>query len=173
MDLIKEVFQKIGDWIRSIIDFFYPPFQKFMPIQFFRYGAVGGANLLFDWVLYFFIFNFILHQQALDLGFIAIRSDIAAFTLKFPITLLSGFFLQKYVTFSNSTNSRGRVQLLKYFFVVVINLIVNYVGFYIFVDYLHFWPSITNALISIITSIFSYFAQKKFTFKISRKTNYD
>jgi putative flippase GtrA len=170
MDFIKDILVKIAGKIRSVIDFFYPLFRKFMPIQFFRYGAVGGANLLFDWVLYFCIFNFILHQQALDLGFICIRSDIAAFTFKFPITLLSGFLLQKYVTFSLSTNSRGRVQLMRYFFVVLINLLVNYAGFYVFVDYLHFWPSITNAFISIITAFFSYFAQKLFTFKISIRT---
>ncbi|MDR0370428.1 MAG: GtrA family protein [Prevotellaceae bacterium] len=169
MDFIREILKGIADKIRAVIDFFYPPFRKFMSIQFFRYGAVGGANLLFDWVLYFCIFNFILHQQPLDLGFIRIRSDIAAFTFKFPIALLSGFLLQKYVTFSLSTTSRGRIQLVKYFLVVLTNLAVTYGGFYFFVDYLHFWPSITNAFVSIITVFFSYSAQRLFTFKITIK----
>lgn len=165
---MRKLLENIGNWIRKIIDFFYPPFRKFMSPQLFHYAACGGGNLVFDWVLYFVIYNFILHQQPLDLGFILVRSDIAAFTLKFPITLLTGFLLQKYVTFSVAKASRGRVQLFRYFLVVLINLGVNYIGFHFFVDVLHFFPSITNAVISILTAIFSYFAQKYFTFKTAK-----
>lgn len=127
--------------------------------------------MLFDWVLYYLIYNYVLFQQPLDLGFIMVRSDIAAFTIKFPITLLTGFLLQKYVTFSLAKASRGRVQLFRYFLVVLINLAVNYAGFHLFVDIFRFYPSITNAVISVITSIFSYFAQKKFTFIIKKEPN--
>lgn len=162
---MRKLLIKIGEWIRGLIDFVYPPFRHFMSPLVFRYAACGGANMLFDWVLYFVIFNYVLYQQPLDLGFVLVRSDIAAFTLKFPITLFTGFLLQKYVTFSLANASRGGVQLLRYFLVVMINLGINYLGFYFFVDILNFYPSITNATISVITSVLSYFAQKKFTFK--------
>lgn len=165
---MRKLFERIGDWIRKIIDFFYPPFSKFMSPQLFRYAACGGANLLFDWVLYYFIYNYVLFQQPVDLGIWVVRSDIAAFTIKFPITLLTGFLLQKYVTFSLAKASRGRIQLFRYFVVVVINLAINYAGFHFFVDRLHFFPSVTNAVISIITSVISYFMQKTFTFRISK-----
>ena len=44
-----------------MVDFFYPPFKKYMPLQFFRYGVTGVANMALDWVLYFFTFHIILN----------------------------------------------------------------------------------------------------------------
>ncbi len=135
-----------------------------MPIQFFRYGVCGASNLIFDLVLYYLIFNFVLHQQMLHLGIVTLSSHIATLFIKFPITLLSGFLLQKYVTFSASA-IRGRVQLLRYLMVVIANLILNYIGLKLLVDGLNFYPSIANAVIAIFTTIFSYFSQRAFTFK--------
>lgn len=165
---MRKLFEKIGNWIIIAIDFFYPPFSKYITRQFFRYGATGVANLLFDWVLYFFIFNFVLQKQMLHLGFVTFSSHIATLVIKFPITLTTGFLLQKYVTFTNSTNS-GHEQLFRYYLIAFINLGLNYVGLKIFVDLLHFFPSIANAVVSVLVTIFSYFSQKKFTFKITGK----
>ena len=41
----------------SVLDFFYPPFQKIMPIQTFRYAACGGMNTLLGLAVYFTGFN--------------------------------------------------------------------------------------------------------------------
>ncbi|MBP9018136.1 MAG: GtrA family protein, partial [Paludibacteraceae bacterium] len=71
---------------------------------------------------------------------------------------------QKYVTFSASY-LRGHVQLRRYLLVVMINLGLNYVGLKLFVELAHFYPTPSKMLITIITTLFSYFAQKKFTFK--------
>ncbi|MDO9153638.1 MAG: GtrA family protein [Paludibacter sp.] len=161
---MKKLFEIIGAWIIVIVDFFYPPFKKYFTLQFFRYGVTGVGNLLFDWILYFVIFNFILQKQMLVLGFVTLSSHIATLAIKFPITLSSGFLLQKYVTFNNSTN-KGREQLLRYYFIAFINLGLNYFGLKLFVDALNFYPSIANAILSVIITIFSFFLQKKFTFK--------
>lgn len=166
---MRKALTYIGNRIRKLIDFFYPPFSRFISPQLFRYIVCGGSNLLFDSLLYYVVYNYVLHQQPVDLGFMLLRSDLAAFTIKFPITLFTGFLLQKYVTFSLANASRGRAQLFRYFIVVLINLCINYIGFHIFVDILHFFPSITNATISILTSIFSYIAQKTFTFRMAKK----
>ena len=96
---MRKVFVFVGNKIRSAIDFFYPPFKPYMSVQFFRYGVTGGANLLFDWVVYFFIFNYVLQKQMLNLGIITMSSHIATFALKFPV-VFSGFLLQKYVTYA-------------------------------------------------------------------------
>ena len=100
----------------------------------------------------------------LHLGFVTLSSHIAAFTLTFGITFFSGFLLQKYVTFSES-DLRGRIQLMRYLFVVAINLFINYLGLKLLVDVLSFYPTPSNMAISIFTTFFSYFSQKKFTFK--------
>jgi putative flippase GtrA len=138
-----------------------------MTIQFFRYGVSGVANLIFDWILYFLVYHFVLHQKMLNLGFIPFKSHIGAKFITFPITFLSGFVLQKYVTFSAS-ELRGRVQLFRYFQVLLANLLLNYIGLKILVEYNHIFPTPANMIVTIGTTIFSYFSQKKYTFK---KTN--
>lgn len=161
---MKNIFEIIGGWITAMIDFFYPPFAKYMTLQFFRYGVSGAANLVFNWVLYFIVFNFILQKQMLHLGFVTFKSHNAAFIITFGVTFFSGFLLQKYVTFTES-DLRGRVQLIRYLFVVGINLVINYMALKLLVDVLNFFPTPSNMAISIFTTFFSYFSQKKFTFK--------
>lgn len=150
--------------MRRIIDFFYPPFQKYLTIQLFRYGLTGAANLVFDWILYFLLYNFVLQHKMLNLGIVTLSSHIASMTIKIPIVLFSGFLLQKYVTFSNS-NLSGKTQLLRYSTVFLINLIINYLGLKILVDSLDFWPTPSNMIISILTIFLSFFSQKHYTFK--------
>lgn len=161
---MKKNLEQIGKWIRSAIDLFYPFCRKYMSLQFFRYGVTGSANLVFDWVLYFFIYNFILKQRMLNLGIVTLSSHIATFALKFPIVFFSGFLLQKYVTFSNS-ELMGRVQLFRYMVVFMINILFNYVGLKLLVDGLSVYPSVSNMIISILSVLISYFMQKKYTFK--------
>lgn len=161
---MRKTFSSIGNYIGTIIDFFYPPFQKYMTLQFFKYGLAGTANLLFDWFLYFFIYNYVLQHEMLNLGIVTLSSHIAAMTIKMPVVLISGFLLQKYVTFSNSKLS-GRVQLFRYATVFFINLVINYLGLKILVDGLDFWPTPSNMIVSILTIFISYFSQKHYTFK--------
>jgi len=163
---MRNIYEPVFEIIRKIIDFCYPPFRKNITIQLFRYGSIGAINLLFDWFMYFFIYNFVLHQRMLDLGFVTIKSYNAAFGIKFPIVLFSGFLMQKYVTFSHS-DLQGRVQLFRYMVVVLVNLLINYIGFKLFVDYLNFYATFSNMIISILTIGISYFSQKYYTFKIS------
>jgi putative flippase GtrA len=161
---MRSTFTAIIKSTRTAIDFFYPPFQKYMTLQFFRYGITGVANLLFDWFLYFLIYNFVLHHEMLDLGVVTLSSHIATMTIKIPIVLISGFLLQKNVTFSYS-NLSGRTQLIRYSTVFCINLAINYLGLKLLVDILNFWPTPSNMLVSILTIFISYFSQKYFTFK--------
>lgn len=159
-----KIFETTFNFIRSFIDFFYPPFRKYMPIQFFRYGMTGSLNLVFDWVMYFLIYNFILQQNMLELGFVTISSHIAALGIKCPIVLASGFLLQKYVTFSYS-KIKGRIQFLRYIIVFFINLSINYFGLKLLVDYYNLYPTPSNMAVSIFTIGVSYFLQKHYTFK--------
>jgi len=167
---MNKTFEAISNAIRTVIDFFYPPFQKYMTLQFFRYGLIGSANLLFDWVLYFLIYNFVLQHEMLNLGIVTLSSHIAAMTIKMPVVLLSGFLLQKYVTYSSS-NLRVRIQLFRYTTVFFINLVINYIGLKILVDSLDFWPTPSNMIVSILTISISYFSQKHYTFKTPTDDN--
>ncbi|PLW95113.1 MAG: phenylalanine 4-monooxygenase [Marinilabiliales bacterium] len=153
-------------FLRSFIDFFYPPFRKLTSIQFFRYGFVGGINLVLDWVLYFIIYQFVLQQQMLELGFITISSHIATFGIKFPIIMFSGFLMQKYITFSHS-NLASRKQLFRYILVVAVNLTMAYFVLKFLVEYLYIYPTPSNMIVTVISIAISYFLQKHFTFRMS------
>ena len=167
---MNKTFEAIGSALRTVIDFFYPPFRKYMTLQFFRYGSIGTVNLLFDWFLYFLIYNFVLQHEMLNLGIVTLSSHIAAMTIKMPVVLLSGFLLQKYVTYSSS-NIKGTIQLFRYTTVFFINLIINYIGLKILVDSLDFWPTPSNMIVSILTIFISYFSQKHYTFKTPTDDN--
>ena len=155
-----------GSWISKCIDFFYPPFRKYVSVQFFRYGVSGAANMVLDWILYFVFYHFVLQQGMLHLGFVTLSSHIAAFFLTFPITLFTGFLLQKYVTFTSS-ELRGKVQLYRYSLVVAANLLINYLGLKLLVELIGIFPTPSKMIVTIFTTLFSYFSQKKYTFKTS------
>lgn len=163
---MRTILEIIGDFIRRVIDFFYPPFAGFFSIQFFRYGVTGSANLVFGWVSYFIIYNFLLQHRMIHLGFVTMSSHVATMAINLPILLSTGFFLQKYVTFSSSS-LRGRVQLFRYLVVFLINLVITYAGLKLLVDQFKWYPTPSNMAISVVNVIVSYFSQKYFTFKIT------
>ena len=157
--------------ITKIIDFFYPPFRKIMPEQVFRYAACGGGNMVLDWVLYFLIYNFVIGHEIVHLGFQiydfrfeqAITPHIATLCIVFPITLLTGFLLQKYVTFTQS-DLHGARQLIRYITIVIVNLAVNYFGLKLCVDIWGWYPTPSKIVITLITVVISYFGQKYYSF---------
>ena len=162
---MRKVFILSGKFISDIIDFFYPPFRRYFSLQFFRYGVSGAGNMVFDWLLYSFVYNVVLQKQMLNLGLVTLSSPIAALFITFPITLFTGFLLQKYVTFTAS-EMRGHKQLVRYMLVVALNLVINYTGLKILNGVLGLWPLASKMIITVITTLFSYFSQKKFTFRI-------
>lgn len=93
-------------------------------------------------------------------------SHVATMAINLPILLSTGFFLQKYVTFSSSS-LRGRVQLFRYLVVFLINLVITYAGLKLLVDQFKWYPTPSNMAISVVNVIVSYFSQKYFTFKIT------
>jgi putative flippase GtrA len=154
-------------WIISFIDFFYPPFSRFMPLQTFRYAACGGTNTLLDIFVFFISFNFILHKQDLNLGFIVFKPHIAAFIMSFCVSFPTGFFLMRNIVFTESV-LQGRVQLFRYFVLVVICLLLNYIFIKLFVEQCHIYPTVAKIFTTVIVVSFSYLTQKNYTFKAAR-----
>lgn len=153
--------------IIGIIDFFYPPFKRIMPLQTFRYAACGGSNTLWDTFAFWLSYNFILHQKDLNLGFITFKAHIAALLMAFLVSFPTGYFLNSQVVFTESTLDR-RVQLFRYFVLVVICLILNYVFIKLFVEVFHIYPTVAKIMTMIIVVSFSYITQKNYTFKAEK-----
>lgn len=151
--------------VTLVIDTFYFPFRALIPLKTYRYAVCGASNLGLDIVLYFIFYNFIFAKTNVDLGLFVMSPHIASLFFVFPITFLTGFALQKYITFADS-NLPGRVQLFRYFVVAIGAILLSYLLMKLFVDGLHFYPTPSRFISIIITVIYSYILQNKFSFRM-------
>jgi putative flippase GtrA len=163
LDFIKQIF----GFIEKVVMFFYPPFKRFIPEQTFKYAATGGANTVLDIFLYFIAYHYVLRGEILDLGFYAITPHIAAFMMSFSVTFPIGFLMAFFISFPGSY-LRKRVQLLRYGFTVMGSILLNYIFLKLFVEAFHFAPTLAKIVTTFIVVVFSYAAQKYFTFKIEK-----
>lgn len=154
-----------------IIDFFYPPFSRWVSLHTFRYMAAGGSTALCGIVSYYIAYNWILHQQNFRVDFIFLPDLVTGHSLALVIStfasFLWGFMLNKYLIFTTST-LKGRIQMFRYGTVMAINLGLNFAMLKYMVEGLHFYPSLSQAFITIVLSLCSYFLQKHFTFSIKK-----
>lgn len=154
------------DFILPIIDFFYPPFRRLMNLQTFRYAASGGGNMLLGFLVYFLSYRFLFHEKEFHFGFYAFKGHIAALIISFIVTFPVGFFMSKYVVFSDS-RMKGRIQLFRYLMICLFNLALNYLLLKIFVEKLNIYPVLAQIITTCIVVVFSYIAQRNFSFKAS------
>ena len=165
---MRNILEKIGKMVINFVDWFYFPFLQFLPREIFRYAATGGVNTLLDISLYFLFYRYVIKMQIVDLGFIAISPHIAAFLIVFPITFTTGFFLAKYVTFTAS-ELKGRIQLFRYLLTVGGSILLNYIFLKFFVEYCGMYATLSKLLTTILVIVYSYVAQRYFTFKTGKK----
>lgn len=154
----------LSGFILSVIDFFYPWFKKLMPLQTFRYAACGGFNTSLDITIYIVVQKFLLYEQPINVYGQIVSAHIAAFLIGFLITFPIGFYLSRYVVFQE-TSVRKTVQLIKYFFVVLFCIILNYGFLKLFVEVCGWDAVISKLVTTVFVVLFSYFSQKYFTFK--------
>ena len=161
---------RLAQIVTQLIDFFYRPFEKWMSRQLFHYAACGGGNLVLDWFLYFLTYNFVVGHEIVYFQLpitnyqFAMTPHIAALCIVFPITLLTGFWLQKNVTFTHSDVRKG-LQLWRYIVIVMLNLAVNYYGLKLCVETLGWYPTPSKVVITLFTVAISYLGQKYYTFR--------
>jgi len=120
--------------------------------------------MVLDWVLYFITYNFIIQKRFIDLTFIVVSPHIAALCIVFPITLLTGFWLNKYITFTQSSLT-GTTQLFRYIMIVALNLAINYFGLKLCVEVWQWYPTPSKIVITLLTVIISFIGQKYFSFR--------
>jgi putative flippase GtrA len=135
-----------------------------MNLQTFRYAASGGGNVALGFLVYYISFRYIFHEKNFDIGFFAFKAHVAALIVSFIVTFPVGFFMSKYVVFSDS-NMKGRIQLFRYFMICMFNLALNYILLKIFVERMHIYPVLAQIFTIGIVVVFSYIAQRNFSFK--------
>lgn len=153
----------------KFIDFFYPPFSKWIPLHTFRYIVSGGTNTASGIILYFIIYNYFLHQRDVILPFHPgmITAPVATLIIEAPITFLIGFTLNKYLVFTKS-ELKGRIQMFRYAIVVITNLMLNYALLKILVETFNFYPTVSKFIITILLAVASYFIQTHFSFRVKK-----
>ena len=153
-------------FIHAVIDWFYPPFKKFMPMQTFRYAACGGGNTVLDILLFYISYNFILNKEMVHTPFLTLSPHIAAFLMSFVFKFAGGFFVVRVVGVVGSA-VRKRVQLPKNMIVVAGAILLNYFFLKMFVETFHMYATLAKICTTFFVVAFSYFSQKYFTFKVS------
>ncbi len=151
----------------SLIDFFYPPFSRWISQHTFRYLATGGSTFAAGIIIYYIVYNYVLRQQDIRVGGLLITAPIAALAIESIITFFIGFLLNKYLVFTQS-NLKGRVQLFRYGSVVMTNILLNYAFIKVMVEAFGFYPTISKIVTSVILAVFSYFSQKHFSFRVKK-----
>lgn len=138
-----------------------------MPLQTFRYGTCGGANMVFGFLAFTGVFHFIAKQKEVDLGFIAFKPYSFALFCSSTMVFIVGFLLNKYIVFTAS-NLRGRIQLVRYFLSFLSSLCINYVILNGLVIYFHLYPVLAQVIATAIVVTISFFMQQYFTFKVEK-----
>jgi putative flippase GtrA len=163
---MRRIHYKIRDLIFSFLDIFYPMFKRFMSLQTYHYAACGGGNTLFNIVLYHIFYNYVLHKQVLDIGFIAFKPHIGAFIMAFFITFPIGFYLSMFVVFHGSF-LRKRIQLIRYFMVAMACVGLNYILLKLFIEVFGWYqhPTLSLTVTTVFVVLFSYISQRYFSFQ--------
>jgi len=151
-------------FLHGVIDWFYPPFRRVMPLQTFRYAACGGGNTILDICLFMFAHDVLLEGQMFRTAYLTLTTHIAAFLFSLLFTFPIGFFLSRYVVFEEAS-VRKREQLPKYLAVVIGAILMNYFCLKVFIETLHLQTLLSKLLTTVIVVAFSYYSQKYFTFK--------
>ena len=155
---------QLAQAIGRLIDFFYVrPFTGIMSKQMFRYAACGGGNMLLDLVWYFLIYHYVVAERYIDLGVVVMSPHVASLVVVFPITFLTGFWLNRNVAFCATEVGSGR-QLLKYALSVVGSILLNYICIKLFVEVYNIWPTPAKGLTTAVWVIYSYLASRYFVF---------
>ncbi len=149
----------------EVLDFFYPLFRSVMSIHIFRYACCGVINVCVDVLTFYIGYHTILKEETLDMGFYQLSPHIGAYLFSFCFTFPIGFFLSKYVVWIQS-NIPGRIQLYRYFLLVLSNILINIVFLKFFIEVVHLPALLSKLLTVFIVICFSYISQKHFTFKV-------
>jgi putative flippase GtrA len=165
---MQQIHRTIQKNLFVVLDFFYPLFRRFMPLQTYHYACCGGGTTLMSLLIYTFSHNVLFNKSVVHLGPFAFESYIAALGVAFMFSTPVGFYLSMYVTFQGSYLKR-RVQFTRYFLVAVGCIVINYVFLKLFVAVLGLYPTPAQVLTTLIVICFSYFSQRHFSFKTSKQ----
>lgn len=158
---------QLAEIIRAILLTIRGWFFTFIPRQSYLYMACGGINLVFDMLVFYVGYHFVFVGQNFKTPLFTFSPHIAALFLAFCCSTPTGFFLSRYVVWTNST-VQGKRQLFNYLSVVFLCIVLNIGLLKIFVEKFHLYPFAAKFLTSIIVVSISYILQRYYAFKVHK-----
>ncbi len=155
----------VASVITNAIDLVYiKPLRAFVPQQVFRYLACGAITALLDAVWYYITYHYIVAEKFIEIGSLVVSPHIAALCVVFPITFLTGFWLNRNVAF-RVTNLSSLPQLAKYALTVTGSILLNYACMKLFVEVCGIWATPSKILTTAVCAVYSFLVGRYFTFK--------
>lgn len=165
---------KLKGYINNILLLFYKIiFKKFLNFQVYSYLAIGIFNTVYNILIFHILYYHILPENHSG-SFLSIPKHTLALIIAFCLTAPLGFYLMRNFTFTQG-NQTASVQFIKYIYVLLQGLILEFLIVYVMVEFMHMEkiiPSgvtISKICASAIVATINFFLQRYFTF--SRKTN--
>ena len=158
---------KLARFITRTIDVIHNTgLLKRIPAEMFRYAVCGGFNIVLGWCVYAFLYGLVFAGRYLNLGFVVVSPHISAFLIQFVITFLTGFWLNRHVTFTLSSLS-GKTQIMRYAMQVSGALLLNYFLLKMLVEAAGMYPVAARPVTDTVVIAYSYLTARFFTFRTS------
>ncbi len=156
--------------ILAFIDFFHPPFKKYVSLHNFRYLVTGGGTLLLGLASYYFAYFFIFKTEEVNFGLIVVKREIASLFVDYAVAIPTSFLLNKYIIFTHS-ELKGSVQLFRFLNLQIINILSNLVLLKFLLELFREYPTLSmlsRIAVSVLMALFSYLYQHYFTFSVKK-----
>ncbi|MEZ5047055.1 MAG: GtrA family protein [Chitinophagaceae bacterium] len=153
-------------FLNAFISFFYFDFiSKWLSFRTFKYLYCGSLTAFTDLVVYYIAYNFILEKQEVKWASATLSAPIAAFIISFSVSFPMGFFLNKYIVFTES-ELKGRIQLFRYGVSVLVSIALSYLSLKVLIEFFGVYPTISKFLTTVFVALCSYFLQQYYSFKV-------
>jgi putative flippase GtrA len=158
----------ITNFLTRFVDCLYiKPFHK-IPKQTFRYVVCGGINFVVTILCYHIAFYYIFADRNFDIGFMVLSPHVASLAISLPVNMAVGFWLQSTISFRRSP-LRKRIQFARYVMTGMTALLMTTLLTKLFTYIMPEFPTLAQIIIYCITAVFSFVAQKYFTFRGAEK----
>ena len=153
--------------ILALIDFFHPPFKKYISLHNFRYLVTGGTTFVLGYLVYYLSFYHLFKTEEVDFQFFTLKRGTAALAVDFAFVIPFSFIINRYIVFTHS-EIRGRVQLFRFLNLQFINILLNVFLYKFFADILLVYPTVARFVVQVMIASFSYVYQHYFTFGVKK-----
>jgi putative flippase GtrA len=128
----------------------------------------GGINFVVTILCYHIAFYYIFADKNFDIVFMVLSPHVASLAISLPVNFFLGFWLQSTISFKRSPLKK-HIQLVRYFMTAMLALLITTLLTKVFTYIIPDFPTLAQVIIYCISAVFSFVAQKYFTFKGAEK----